>query len=88
MEQIYKHFWKIDRKLGKIYKNTSSPISGVIFAGNSISIISIFLIAYIDIIDIISIFSKSSNHPKTWTIYYWNWTDNTVRIKIKNFVTR
>ncbi len=46
--------------------------SGVIFAGNSISIISIFSTAYIDIIDIISLFSKSSNHPRTLTIYYWN----------------
>ncbi len=55
--------------------------SGVIFAGNSISIIWIFFTAYIDIIDIISIFSKSSNHLRTLTIYFWNWIDNTVLIK-------
>ncbi len=37
---------------------------GVIFARNSISIISIFFKAYIDIIDIISIFSKASWNPR------------------------
>ncbi len=41
-----------------------SCVSDAIFAGNSISIISIFFTAYIDIINIISIFSKSSNHPR------------------------
>ncbi len=43
--------------------------NGVIFAGNSISI---FFTVYIDIINIILIFSKSSNHSRTLTIYYWN----------------
>ncbi len=39
-------------------------ISGVIFARNSISIISIFFKAYIDIIDITSIFLKAYWNPR------------------------